>query len=148
MPQDAIGICAHAIIRTQDNMFLMCRRGPAARDRIGLFEFPGGEVHFGETAIKAVIREVHEELGLDIAHLDHGDGAFVVVELMDPEEQQHWISFAFLFNYPGHAGSLQLADRDVAKIDSVVWINAGEVALLECTPLAEDLLERYRQTFM
>jgi len=47
-----------------DGRVLMARR-PAGKQMAGLWEFPGGKVAEGETPEDALIRELHEELGID-----------------------------------------------------------------------------------
>ncbi len=47
-----------------DGRVLICRR-PEGKAMAGLWEFPGGKVHDGETPEQALIRELHEELGID-----------------------------------------------------------------------------------
>lgn len=47
-----------------DGRVLIARR-PAGKAMAGLWEFPGGKVHEGETPEAALVREVHEELGID-----------------------------------------------------------------------------------
>lgn len=67
-----------AVIR-QDNRILICQR---ARDDdfALLWEFPGGKLEEGETPEECIIREITEELGLDIkicsvlAVTKHNDG--------------------------------------------------------------------------
>ena len=49
-----------------DGRILLTRR-PEGKAMAGLWEFPGGKLHPGETPEEAVIRELAEELGIDIA---------------------------------------------------------------------------------
>lgn len=54
-----------AITVRQDGKVLVCRRGEG-RSLAGLWEFPGGKVETGETPEQALVREMREELGIDI----------------------------------------------------------------------------------
>ena len=47
-----------------DGRVLLAQR-PAGKQMAGLWEFPGGKVEPGETPEAALMRELHEELGID-----------------------------------------------------------------------------------
>jgi len=47
-----------------DGRVLLAQR-PEGKSMAGLWEFPGGKVEDGETPEAALIRELHEELGID-----------------------------------------------------------------------------------
>ncbi len=49
-----------------DGRVLIAQR-PAGKSMAGLWEFPGGKVHAGETPEAALARELEEELGIDIS---------------------------------------------------------------------------------
>jgi 8-oxo-dGTP diphosphatase len=49
-----------------DGRVLLARR-PEGKKMAGLWEFPGGKLHPGETPEAAVIRELKEEIGIDVA---------------------------------------------------------------------------------
>lgn len=49
-----------------DNRVLLSRR-PEGKHMAGLWEFPGGKIHDGETPEAALIREMNEELAIDTA---------------------------------------------------------------------------------
>ncbi|WP_425502590.1 (deoxy)nucleoside triphosphate pyrophosphohydrolase [Roseospira goensis] len=56
-----------AALVDRDGRVLLTRR-PPGKPMAGLWEFPGGKVHDGESPERALIRELHEELGIDVRH--------------------------------------------------------------------------------
>ncbi len=56
-------VAAVALI-DRDGRVLLAQR-PEGKSMAGLWEFPGGKVEPGETPEVALIRELHEELGID-----------------------------------------------------------------------------------
>ena len=63
-PVRTVLVAAAALI-DPDNRVLLARR-PPGKPMAGLWEFPGGKVHEGETPEAALVRELREELGIDI----------------------------------------------------------------------------------
>ena len=55
---------AAAALVDPDGRVLLARR-PEGKSMAGLWEFPGGKVHEGETPEQALVRELTEELGID-----------------------------------------------------------------------------------
>jgi len=55
---------AAAVIRDNSGQVLIAQR-PADKSHAGLWEFPGGKLEAGESAQQALIRELHEELGIE-----------------------------------------------------------------------------------
>ena len=54
-----------AAIIVHDNRVLIARRGPGQK-LAGKWEFPGGKIEAGETPEACLVREIKEELGVDI----------------------------------------------------------------------------------
>ena len=57
---------AAAVIERADGSFLLAQR-PAGKVYAGWWEFPGGKIEAGEPAERALARELHEELGIEVA---------------------------------------------------------------------------------
>lgn len=64
---------------TQPTHMLAARR-KAPKSLAGYWEFPGGKVESGESNARGLVREVHEELGVDIK----------VLNLIEAPEQNGW----------------------------------------------------------
>lgn len=54
-----------AVLQQADGRFLLAQR-PQGKAYAGYWEFPGGKVEPGETSLQALVRELHEELGIDV----------------------------------------------------------------------------------
>ena len=59
-----VDVAAAAILQA-DGRCLLARR-PAGREYAGYWEFPGGKIEAGESARAALIRELHEELSIEV----------------------------------------------------------------------------------
>ena len=65
MAENPIVLVAAIALVDEDNRVLLQKR-PQGKAMAGLWEFPGGKVEDGETPEQALIREMHEELAIDI----------------------------------------------------------------------------------
>ncbi len=66
--QKLLLVSAAALIDTQGRILLTQR--PEGKSMAGLWEFPGGKIDTGETPEQALIRELYEELQIEIAAED------------------------------------------------------------------------------
>ena len=65
MSQRPLTRVAAAVLVRGDGDVLLAQR-PAGKAYAGYWEFPGGKLETGETPRDALVRELHEELGLDV----------------------------------------------------------------------------------
>jgi len=115
---------AIAVIRKGDKVFIQKR--PSIGLMAGLWEFPGGKVEKGESALKALHREVKEEVGISIKNvkrikkIKHAYTSFKVdlhcfeaeheagkIELKSASDGR-WVRLSDLEKYPFPAANIQL----------------------------------------
>ena len=66
-PLKPLLLVAAAALIDAEGRVLICQR-PEGKQLAGLWEFPGGKVEAGETPEACLIRELEEELGIEVTH--------------------------------------------------------------------------------
>lgn len=89
--KDFIGVGVGAFILNDKNEFLMLLRSENCKNEHNKWMIPGGGVDFNETLEEAIVREVKEEIAVDIKL---GEIISVPNHIL-PEEGQHWVAPTF-----------------------------------------------------
>jgi 8-oxo-dGTP diphosphatase len=74
-----IHVVAAALVDGEDRVLL--QRRAAGREMAGLWEFPGGKIEEGETPEAALVRELDEELGIQVGAADLSSACFASAPL-------------------------------------------------------------------
>lgn len=123
-----------AAIRGADGRFLMHRRPPHKRHG-GLWEFPGGKVDPGETPAIALIRELREELGLNLSVQDLQPVAFA------QGEAEGDVPPIVILLYTARTDETLPPSLEGGETG---WFALDEIAALPMPPLDQALLVRLR----
>lgn len=106
------------VISDESGRVLACRRA-LGRHLGGLWEFPGGKVDAGEAHEAALVRELGEELGIDVLV---GEKSDAVVEWTDGEVSIRLTAY--------HCTILQ-GQAKALEHEEIRWCDVGELALLD-----------------
>ncbi|MDO8489925.1 MAG: NUDIX domain-containing protein [bacterium] len=111
---DYIGVGCGVLILNEKGEMLLMKRSSKSKNEAGMWSKPGGTVDYGEMVEAAAIREVKEELGVDVevkflAYYDH----------LLPEEKQHWVTFEFI----GKIVSGEPKNMEPEKCDEIAWFS-------------------------
>lgn len=115
-----------AIIKKDDKIFITKR---SYGEFIDMWEFPGGKVEVGETQEEALIREIKEELELDITNLNY----LTTVEYDYPSF--HLIMHCFICEICGC--TLSLNAHNDAK-----WVSLEQLASQKWIPADIEVVEK------
>ncbi len=94
--EDYIGVGGGCLILNDRKEVLLIRRSGEVRNEAGWWSKPGGGVKFGEKVKEAMIREMKEELDIEveiIGYLPHTDH---IITKETNEDEQHWVAFNFI----------------------------------------------------
>ncbi|WP_245916778.1 (deoxy)nucleoside triphosphate pyrophosphohydrolase [Nocardioides gansuensis] len=112
---DPVPVVGAAIVR--DGRVLAARR-TTPPEAAGRWEFPGGKVEPGETPAAALVRELREELGVDVAVTGWLPGSAAI-------GTTHVLTVAVAALVDGSP------DPDPVEHDAVRWLEASELAELD-----------------
>ena len=109
-----------ALVVDQDELLLVRRANPPGAGR---WAMPGGRVESGETLAEAVVRELHEETGLEGVC-----GAYIgLAEVIEPDH--HFVVLDFRAHLLVHE-----EPRPGDDVDEARWVPLGEVVDLLLVP--------------
>lgn len=133
---DYIGVGTGAVIVNEEGKILLTRRGPKARNQVGKWEAPGGRVEFGETAKQTIIREIKEELDIDI----RVNFLLGFVDDIIEEEKQHWVGTTWLASIVN--GEPKIMEKE--NCDGLGWFSVEEANDLPKSLTLQHDLEAYK----
>lgn len=131
--QPVVGV--GAIIVYDGKILLEKRKGEPGK---GKWSVPGGIVELGETVEEAVIREVKEETGLDVAEPELIDVVDNIVRDEKGEIKWHFVILDFFVKVKG--GELRAAD----DAEEIRWVPLSEAEKYDLTKTFRSFLQRNR----
>ncbi len=91
---DYIGVGCGCLILNDKNEVLLVKRSLTCKTDRGMWSRPGGGVEFGETFEQAVVREMKEELGIEVEVLRYLDYTNDIKQ--EDGITKHWVTLGFL----------------------------------------------------
>jgi ADP-ribose pyrophosphatase YjhB (NUDIX family) len=128
-PEPTVG----GLIQRKDGEVLLCdsHKWP------GFFTVPGGHVELGETCEEALVREIKEEVGLDIEVLE----LISIQQVIYPKEFWKRAHFIF-FDYLCSVGENQIPVVDSKEIQGTIWVSPRDALKLNIDRYLKHFIER------
>lgn len=132
LPKNRYHLVVNVWIKNSEGKYLISKRSKTRPKNPLMFETVGGAALKGENSVKAAVREVKEELGIDLTpqkiNLIHS----VIRKNLNS------ISDAFLFQYDGE---IDLKNATTDEVESVKWMAPNEIYELHKKGLLVDTLD-------
>jgi len=123
-----VGVSQKAIVFNEEEKFLTLHRTSSAPSNPDKWDFPGGDLDFGEDAMEGITREIKEESGLEVKDLKPFD-----VESHTNKDGDFWVTVAYIAKAVSDEVTLSF------EHDELKWLTAGEFLKLE----SPDKLKRF-----
>jgi len=117
--KDYIGVGCGAFILNEKGQLLLMKRTEKARNNPFYWSIPGGGVDFFETQKECLIRELKEELNIDI---EVGELLCVCDHIME-DEKQHWVAPQYLCKIIGG----EIKNMEPHKCSEIKWFNLDDM---------------------
>ena len=116
---DYIGVGCGAVIKNGEDKILLMKRGSLSKSEPNTWCIPGGAVEFNERMEDSVVREIKEELGVDIEVVKQYGCANHIM----PTEGKHWVSTIFLCKITQGEPKVM----EPGKCDEIGWFSLEEM---------------------
>lgn len=110
---------------------LSAQRGPA-QSNAGLWEFPGGKVQAGESPREALMREIMEELGVEIT---------IVADMPEVRHSYPWMAIALI----PFICSIREGEPRPREHAALRWVSLPEAGTLAWSAADIAVLDNYRK---
>jgi 8-oxo-dGTP pyrophosphatase MutT (NUDIX family) len=115
-----------------DTALLLTRRAPGLRAHRGQWALPGGRCDEGETPATAALRELHEELGLELAQTD-------VLGLLDDYPTRSGYLITPVVVWAGTNASISPNPSEVASVHLIALGDIGQADAFDFTAIPESV---------
>ena len=126
LPDNAYHLVVHVWIKNNEDKFLISQRSANRKQFPLMWETVGGSVLKGESSIQGAVREVKEEVGIDLREAD-GTLAFSEIRKTIDGNKFNDILDVWVFNYNGE---VVLNNATTDEVAQVKWLNRSEILKL------------------
>lgn len=127
IPENRYHLVVHVWIRNSKGQYLISQRSADRPTFPLMWECVGGSVLKGESSLQGALREVKEEVGLELSP-DMGKRIDSVVRRMVNGKRYGDILDVWLFRYDGE---VDLKQATTAEVADVKWMNIEEIRTLD-----------------
>lgn len=120
---DVLQVVALALFHPIKRRYLIVRRNALQSSGAGEWEFPGGKIEAGESPTQALVREIHEELGIKI-----NESQLMFVHKNKYQYPQRAIEI-HLYRYEKAVDQFFLVDHD-----QKAWVDEQEIIHFHLAP--------------
>jgi len=133
---ESFGVSQKAVIGDGSGKCLVLLRGKTAPSNPSKWDLPGGDLDYGEDAVKSMLREIDEETGISVGHLEPLD-----VEAHINSQGTHWTTIGW------SALALGSDVRISWEHDEHKWVTLDEFRKLRSIPKVARFVEKYFSSF-
>lgn len=126
LPDDCYHLVVHVWIKNAKGEFLISQRSADRKNFPLMWECVGGSVLKGEDSLSGALREVKEEVGIDLS-ADKGKILFTKIRKTIDGKKFNDILDVWLFEYDG---DITLENATTNEVAQAKWMNKGEIAAL------------------